>query len=105
MFDRVGKAAIPMLFFAGIPFLFAGPMIGIICWLLAVILLILLFTPVRGWLGITPSTRRSSEVTGRIGVDAAPGSYTNVSKATFGEGLDTAIKNEGEVDASEADFK
>jgi len=60
--------------------------------------------PFRGAepLAADPSHRRTE---GRIGLDAAPGSYTDVSKATFGEGLDAAIKNNGEVDASEADFK
>lgn len=41
-----------MLFFAGIPFLFEGAIIGIICWLLAAMIGLVLFTPLRGWLGI-----------------------------------------------------
>jgi hypothetical protein len=52
MLERAGKVAIPMLFFVGIPFLFAGPVVGIVCWLLAAILAIVLFSPARGWLGI-----------------------------------------------------
>lgn len=42
--------------------------------------------------------------TERIGYRGRPGSYGDLSKATFGEGLDIAIDNEGDIDASEADI-
>jgi hypothetical protein len=55
VFERAGKCAIPMLIFAGIPFLFAGPIIGVICWLLAAALIMALYTSLRGRLGIPPA--------------------------------------------------
>jgi hypothetical protein len=41
---------------------------------------------------------------GRVGYRGRPGSRGDLSKAKFGKGLDTAIDNEGDVDASEADI-
>jgi hypothetical protein len=42
---------------------------------------------------------------GRVGYRGRPGSRADLSRAKFGEGLDVAIDNEGDVDASEADIK
>lgn len=41
----------------------------------------------------------------RKGYVGKPGSYGDLSRAQFGEDLDVGIENEGEVDASDADFK
>jgi hypothetical protein len=40
----------------------------------------------------------------RVGYEGLPGSSGDLSKATFGDQLDTSIKNAGDVDASEADI-
>jgi hypothetical protein len=105
MLDRIGKVAIPMLFFAGIPFLFAGPVIGVICWVIAAALIVVLYTPVRDWLGIPRPQKTSSPIRERVGYRGRTGSYGNLSQAKFGKDLDTAIDNEGDVDASKADFE
>jgi hypothetical protein len=52
-----------------------------------------------------PLEGASTETGGRVGYRGHPGSYGNLKNATFGEKLDTAIDNEGDVDASEADIE
>jgi hypothetical protein len=105
MLDRVGKEAFVMLAAVVIGFLAAGPLGAAICGVLAVVLALILWTPLRGWLGIPPKQEPSTETGGRVGYRGRPGSYGNLKNATFGEKLDTAIENEGDVDASEADIK
>jgi hypothetical protein len=105
MLDRVGKEAFVMLAAVVIGFLAAGPLGAAICGVLAVVIALVLWTPLRGWLGI-PATKRSLDSSsGRVGYRGRPGSYGDLLKATFGEGLDMGIDNEGNVDAGEADFK
>jgi hypothetical protein len=40
----------------------------------------------------------------RVGYEGLPGSSADLSKAKFGDGLDTSIRNAGDVDASEANI-
>jgi hypothetical protein len=103
MLDRVGKEAFIMLVAIALGFLLGGPTGAAICLVVAVMIALVLWTPLRGWLGIQPS--KATEPVGRVGYRGHQGSYGNLKNATFGEGLDTAIDNEGNVDASEADIK
>ena len=67
--------------------------------------------PVPSWLRRTvvspesggPSSP-SAGSTERVGLRNRPGGVADVSHASFGEGLDTAIDNQGEVNASHAKF-
>jgi len=88
-----------------VAFVAAGPLGAAICAVLAIMIALVLWTPLRDWLGI-PAKNRSPDVpSGRVGYVGRPGSYGNLKNATFGEKLDVAIDNEGDVDASEADIK
>jgi hypothetical protein len=104
VFEQAGKAAIPMLIFAGIPFLFTGPAIGIICWLIAAVLLVVLYTPVRGWLGIPPVKKASSETAEPestvVRVRNSQG-VTNI--GNVGYGTDSVIDAEGVKDLTNID--
>lgn len=51
-----------MLFFAGIPFLFKGPVIGAICWTIAALVALVQWTPLRGWLGLPARELKSGTV-------------------------------------------
>ncbi len=95
-----------MLTAVALAYLAAGPLGAAICGVLAFVIALVLWTPVRGWLGIPATKKRSLEASsGRVGYRGRPGSYSDLSKATFSEGLDTGIDNEGDVDAGEANFK
>ena len=92
-----------MLATIALAYLAAGSLGAAICGVLAFVIAIVLWTPLRGWLGIPPAV--GTEPVGRVGYRGRLGSYGNLKNATFGDKLDTAIDNEGDVDASEADIK
>ncbi len=67
----------------------------------ALMLAVIMWTPLRGWLGIGSAAMAGEGRTGYIG---RHGSKGNLRKATFGKSLDVGIDNAGDVDASEAKF-
>jgi membrane protein implicated in regulation of membrane protease activity len=101
--DERAFAVVLMLIPIAASFLFGGVLLGVICLVLAAMISIALWTPVRGWLGI-PAPKQGQDGGGRIGYIGRKGSRGDLSKAKI-EGQDTAIDNEGDVDASEADIK
>jgi hypothetical protein len=65
-----------------------GVLIGVVCVVLALAILVALWTPARSWLDI-PAMSMSGE--GRIGYIGREGSFGNLRKAKFGKDLDTGI--------------
>lgn len=95
-----------MLAVVALGYVAAGSLGAAICATLAAMIALVLWTPLRGWLGIPPKkAENAAEATGRVGYRGRPGSYGNLKNATFGDKLGIAIDNEGDVDASEADIK
>ncbi len=80
-----------MFFFAGIPFLFAGPVIGVICWLLALVLLVILYTPLRSWLGIAREEDSTGETGGQTTVVRVRDSKDVRLYDNIGVGTDSAV--------------
>jgi len=98
------KASIVTLVPTGLGYIGSGWVVGVICLFVAGGLSLVLWTSVGRWLGYHHDEPPSPHPA-RRGYVGLPGSKGNLSRATFGDKLDTAIENEGEVDAREAEFE
>lgn len=93
-----------MLVAIALGFLLGGPIGAAICFTIAAMIALVLWTPLRGWLGISLKNAPSTgESTGRVGYHGRPGSTGNFRGTKFGSGLDTDILNEGHVEVHDSD--
>lgn len=74
--------------------------VGVVCMLVLAAMVLALWTPLRGWLGIPRGSGKAVLPTGRIGVHTRPGGRTGISTLRT-KGLDTAVYTEGEFDAGD----
>ena len=108
MFDERAFAVVLMLISIAVGYLVGGRLVGVICLALAAAIAIVLWTPLRGWLGIPPATRAGKPTPppgGRTGYRGRPGSTATFRRTRFGEGLDTDIDNEGNIDVDNSDVE
>jgi hypothetical protein len=100
MLDRIGKEAFLVLIPIPVGVLLGGPTGAAICLALMAMIALVLWTPLRGWLGIPPHLTESR---GRVGYRGRPGSTATFRRTRFGETLDTDIDNEGDIDVDDSD--
>lgn len=106
MFDRVGKEVLVMLVAIALSFVLGGPVGAAICFALAAMIALVLWTPLRGWLGIPAKGRAVQDApAGRVGYHGAPGSTATFRNTRFGTGLDKDILNEGDIDVDGSDVE
>jgi hypothetical protein len=98
--DRAFAVVVALISIAG-GYLLGGRLGAVICLLLAAVVVVVLWTPLRGWLGI-PKPGGSSRRTGYRG---HPGSTATFRRTRFGSGLDTDIDNEGDIDVDDSDIE
>src|SRR3954466_8425797 len=101
--DPAGGAALAGVIPPGLSFALRGATAAMVFLALAAIIGLVLWTPLREWLGLPPATRDTATPARRGLVNRSTG-VADVSRARFGAALDEAIYNEGEVDASQALF-
>jgi hypothetical protein len=102
MADQSAFAALLALLGGALTAFLAGSAIaGEMCLAFAAAIVLIMWTPLRGWLGIPRVAMSDGQ---RIGYIGRAGSFGNLRKARLGKRLDVGIDNEGEVEASEAEF-
>jgi hypothetical protein len=91
MLDRVGKEAFVMLVAIALGFLLGGPTGAAICFALAATIALVLWTPLRGWLGIKTSVKSRPADSQRIGIDVDGGSIDEIEAVRIRD-QDTVIR-------------
>jgi hypothetical protein len=101
MTDERAYALILTLVPLGVALLLAHLLtLGVLCLVVAGMIATVLWTPMRAWLGIPPAAHGA----GKIGYRGRRGSTGRFNRSRFGEGLDTAIDNEGDIEVDDSDI-